>query len=232
MRGPFFQDSQVFSGAGRARTSVILLASLFAAACGGKALEPEYGLSIRVESDPGRPLAGAEVRLRDQRVGTTDASGVVKVKSRGAEGSVLSFQITCPDGYQSPSRPLSVVLRRLSQRDRFPEYATACRPTERTLVVAVRAEHGPNLPVMYLGREIARTDRSGAAHVSLKSPPEETVELALDTTENPRLRPRSPSARFRVGQADDLVVLDESFQLEGAPRVSRAHKGPVRIGGR
>jgi hypothetical protein len=209
---------------------VTSLACLVAVACNGNPSEPEYGLSIRVDSDPGRPLAGAQVRLGEQRLGTTDANGVVKVKARGTEGSVLSFQVTCPDGYQSPSRPLAVVLRRLSQRDRFPEYAAACRPTKRTLVVAVRADHGPNLPVVYLGREVARTDRSGAAHVSLESPPEETVELALDTTSNPRLRPRNPTARFRVGQADDLVVLDETFQLEGAPRIAR--KGPIRIGGK
>ncbi len=65
-----------------------------------------------------------------------------------------------------------------------------------------------------------------------RSPPEETVELSLDTSSNPRLRPHDPSARFRVGQADDLVVLDENFQLEGGgPHVVRAvHKGPVRIG--
>ena len=203
-----------------------------AVACDGGPTRSEYALSIRVESDPGRALAGAEVRLGEKKIGVTGAAGVVKAMAHGAEGDVLSFEISCPDGYQSPSRPLPVVLRSLSEKGRMPEYVVACRPTARNLVVAVRAEHGPNLPVMYLGREVARTDRSGAAHVSLKSSPEETVELGLDTSENPRLRPRNPSARFRVGQADDLVVLDETFQLENAPRAARVvHKGPIRIGG-
>ncbi|HEX4339105.1 MAG TPA: hypothetical protein VH062_24525 [Polyangiaceae bacterium] len=200
--------------------------------CDGAPARSDYGLSIRVDSDPGRPLTGAQVKLGDKKIGVTGQSGVVKAIAHGAEGDVLSFEITCPEGYQSPSRPLAVVLRRLSEKDRVPEYVAECRPTERTLVVAVRAEHGPNLPVMYLGREVARTDRSGAAHLSLRSPPEETVELSLDTSSNPRLRPHEPSARFRVGQADDLVVLDENFQLEGGgTHVVRAvHKGPVRIG--
>jgi hypothetical protein len=211
--------------------SVLTLLALVVGCEGGPA-RTDYGLSIRVDSDPGRPLAFAQVKLGDKRIGVTGQTGIVKAVAHGAEGDVLSFEIACPEGYQSPARPLPVVLRRLSDKDRTPEYVVQCRPTERTLVVAVRAEHGPNLPVVYLGREVARTDRSGAAHVSLKSPPEETVELSLDTSNEPRLRPHNPSARFRVGQADDLVVLDESFQLEHAPRVASVatHKGPVRIG--
>jgi hypothetical protein len=208
------------------------VALTFAMGCNAGPARTDYGLSIRVDSDPGRPLAGAEVKIGDERIGVTGATGVVRAIAHGAEGDVLSFETACPDGYQSPSRPLAVVLRRLSEKDRVPEYAVQCRPTERTLVVAIRAEHGPNLPVMYLGREVARTDRAGAAHVSLKSPPEETVELSLDTSNNPRLRPHNPSARFRVGQADDLVVLDENFQLDGDPHQAHVatHKGPVRIG--
>src|ERR1041384_746415 len=91
------------------------LAYLVAVACNRNPSEPEYGLSIRVDSDPGRPLAGAQVRLAGHKLGPTEANGVVKGRARGTEGSVLSFQITCPDGFQSPSRPLAVVLRRLSQ---------------------------------------------------------------------------------------------------------------------
>jgi hypothetical protein len=218
----------------RSATTLLGVASLVAGCnLGGGPPRTDYGLSIRVESDPGRPLAGALVRLSDKVVGTSDATGFVKTSARGAEGDVLSFQVACPDGYQSPSRPLSVVLRRLSEQDRSPEYVVQCRPTERTLVVAVRADHGPNLPVMYLGREVARTDRSGAAHVSLRSPPEETVELALDTTESPRLRPHNPTARFRVGQADDLVVLDETFKTDAPVYVKHATvQGPIRIGGK
>ena len=200
-------------------------------ACDGGRAPADYALSIHVESDPGHALAGAEVRLGAKQIGTSGPSGVVKVVAHGTEGDVLSFDVACPEGYQSPSRPLSVVLRRLSGKGGAPEYVVPCRPTARTLVIAVRAEHGPDLPVVYLGREVARTDRSGAAHVSLVSPPEESVELVLDTGNAPRLRPHSPSARFRVGDADDIVVLDESFQLEDAPRVVHAvRKGPVRIG--
>ena len=217
----------------RAFSSIAALPLLSAAvACDAGPTRSDYALSIRVESDPGHALAGAEVRLGEKKIGVTGSAGIVKAIAHGAEGDVLSFEIACPEGYQSPSRPLPVVLRSLSEKGRMPEYVVGCRPTARNLVVAVRAEHGANLPVMYLGREVARTDRSGAAHVSLKSSPDETVELLLDTSESPRLRPRNPSARFRVGQADDLVVLDETFQLENAPRITHAvHKGPIRIGG-
>jgi hypothetical protein len=202
-----------------------------AVACSSEAPHDDYALAIRVESDPGRPLAGATVSYAGKPAGKSDAKGVVVVRAHGAEGDVRSYQIACPEGHRAPGAPLSVILRRLAEEGRMPEYVVSCPPTERTVVVAVRADRGPNLPVRYLGREVARTDKTGVAHVSVKSAPEDTVELLIDTTEAPRLRPRNPSTRFRVGENDELFVFNQPFSLD-APRVSgpRAPRGPVRIG--
>ncbi len=209
-----------------------MLALVAGAGCATTPPKSDYALSLRVESDPGRPLAGAAVLLGERVLGTSDEGGRVALTAQGREGDVLSFRIECPSGHQAPAAPLAVVLRRLSERDRRPEFVARCRPTERTVVVAVRAERGPNLPVLYLGREVARTDRAGAAHVSLRSTPEDTLELMLDTKDSPRLRPRSPSARFRVGETDDLVVLNQKFQVDAVKAGPRQARGPVRIGQR
>jgi len=190
-----------------------------------------YAIAVRVQSDPGRPLAGARVLHQGKAAGVSDERGLVKLAVQGAEGTTVSFGIECPEGHHSPSSPLAVVLRRATESNRHPEFAVLCPPLLRTVVVAVRAERGANLPIVQLGREVGRTDRSGAAHVMLKSAPEETLELTLDTSSNPALRPRNPTTRFRVGQSDDILVFNQAFNIE-TPRASRASRrpsGPVRI---
>ena len=52
--------------------------------------------------------------------------------------------------------------------------------------------------MLFLGREVARTDASGAAHVLLKLKSDEAFDLVLGTEGNDRLRPQNPSASFVV----------------------------------
>lgn len=211
---------------------VVALSVVALSGCSSERERTDYELGLKVVSDPGRPLAGATVLARGEAVGTSGPDGVVQLTARGAEGDVVAYHVTCPAEHRSPSEPVSVVLRRLSDPSRRPEYVVTCPPLQRTLVVSVRAERGPNLPVMYMGREVTRTDRDGAAHFVVKAPADETVELMLDTSDQPRLRPKNPTARFQVRQRDDVVVVDQSFQVQPPPRVWRrsAPSGPQRIG--
>jgi hypothetical protein len=185
---------------------------------------------VRVYGDPGEPLAGARLMHGSTLLGVSGSDGVVGVKATGKEGERILLQLLCPEGHRSPSEPLSLTLRRPAERTRRPEYNANCSPLTRRLVVAVRADKGPNLPVRYLGREVARTDASGAAHVVLDSAPLQDLELLLDTSEQPRLRPQNPTARFRVGDRDELVLLSQEFQ-SSTPRRNRVARpsGPVRI---
>jgi hypothetical protein len=98
-------------------------------------------------------------------------------------------------------------------------------------VIAIRAEHGPNLPLMYLGRELARTDGSGAAHLMLEVASEDIVELVLDTSAQPRLRPRSPILRIQPGSRDELTGINQDFTVLKPPVVKKVVKavGPVRL---
>ena len=191
-----------------------------------------FALALRIQSDPGRPLSGARVLFRGQAAGVSDERGLVALSVEGAEGGSVSFDIECPKGHRA-SAPLSVVLRRANESDRRPEYSVSCPPLFRTVVVAVRADQGPNLPLLQLGREVGRTDASGAAHVVLQSAPAETVELTLDTSAHPALRPRNPTTRFRVGQSDDILVFNQSFTSDKPKRLvvsAKPHnEGPIRI---
>ena len=178
---------------------------------------PTFDVIIRVDSDPGVPLAGAVVVRNQKDIAPTDSSGKAKLTITGSEGDTHDYFVRCPADFQSPSKPISVVLRRLTDKTRPPEYTTSCPPNVRRVVVAVRADGGPNLPVTYLGQRVAMTDASGAAHVLLNMHPGDQFELGLDTSEKgyERLRPQNPtSPLFQVKPRDDIQLFEVKFTLE------------------
>ncbi|HKU40714.1 MAG TPA: hypothetical protein VJR89_21285 [Polyangiales bacterium] len=186
---------------------------------------PQYRVLVRVESDPGVPLAGAVVRQDATPLGTTDARGELLVSLRGPAGSQVALQVQCPSGSREARQLLAVALRPWTDPSRRPEYLASCRPELRNVVIAVRAQNGPNLPLRYLGREIARTDASGAAHGLLQLAPNQAAKLVLDTSapEHRSLRPRNPELKLTVPDCDDVVLFDQPFVVDApkrpAPRV-------------
>jgi hypothetical protein len=210
-----------------------MLCALALSGCQEEPAIKEYEASLKIYGDPGRPLAGAEVTHGADRVGASDADGQVSMQLRGTEGQILVVVVHCPKGYRSPAQATSILLRRVSEQDRSPEYQARCEPLLRTVVVAVRADKGPSLPVLYLGQEVARTDSAGAAHFMLKSPPEDSLELILDTSQNPGLRPQNPSARFQIAGQDELLVFSQKFELP-PPKPPKIRRLPriIRLGAR
>jgi hypothetical protein len=197
------------------------------AACSRQAPVKSYDLVVRVEADAGTPVEGAKLLHLGHELGATADDGRVVIRATGNEGERVDLEIACPASYRSPTAPLSVTLRRGAVR---PEYFAACVPSSRKLVVAARLEHGAGLPIRYLGREVARTDASGVAHLVVEAEGDKTVELTIDTSERPALRPKSPTARFRIEGRDDLVLLEQSFQSGTKPAVrAQRASGPVRI---
>jgi hypothetical protein len=214
----------------RAATGGFGLALLLALA-GCADPEPEletYELSIRIESDPGRPLAGATVSGVAQFRSVSNATGVVRLRVNGEQGQRLRFQVRCPDGYRSPEQPLDVLLTRLGADALPPEYGVRCAPEVRTVVIAVRAHNGAGLPVTQLGREVARTDRAGAAHVVMQLAPHEPIELSIDTSSQPKLEPQNPTQRFEAPDTDAVLLFDAAFVKE-KPRPKSGPARPTRI---
>ncbi|MFO0677805.1 MAG: hypothetical protein U0169_14810 [Polyangiaceae bacterium] len=189
-------------------------------------------MNVRVESDPGVPLRGAEIVYAGKTIATTGEAGLAKLRLTGKDGESFDVNVQCPTGFASPSKALTVTLRRLVDPGKTPEFSAECRPTTRTVVVLVRAENGPNLPVLYLNREVARTDASGAAHVLMKMNADEQFDLRIGTTEkgSEGLRPQNPVATFRVAQRDEVFVFDARFAVD-APKVhGPAPRGPTPVG--
>ncbi|AKT36533.1 hypothetical protein [Chondromyces crocatus] len=218
------------------RRLVLLALALSPLAC--KALDPPppppQVIAIRVESDPGRPLTGADLIYNGQKVAQTDTNGVGKLRLGGRDGELFDIIVACPEGYTSPERPTQVMLRRLADPTKNPEYFASCPPTTRSVVVAVRADGAPNTPITFLGREVARTDESGAAHVLLKLQPGEQFDLTIDTKQQgTELMPQSPARTFAVGQRNDVFTFDQKFERVVAPKAVRYAPskpvGPVKI---
>jgi hypothetical protein len=214
-------------------TVVGFLSAIGAAGCDRSDASRSYPLVIRVEEQPGRPVAGAAVSFAGKRVGLTDARGALTLAVRGGEGEHVPITVACPESFVSPPKPADVVLHRLDDPDRKPEYEVQCRPMNRSVVIVVRADHGARLPVVYLGKEIARTDESGAAHALLDVPASEEIEISLSTGEpgNERLRPQNPSMKFVSGDTNDVKIFNVQFQQEPETRRASApaRRLPVRI---
>jgi hypothetical protein len=215
-----------------ARAAILILACPLGA-CARSTPTSSYGLAVHVDGDPGHPLEGATVSYRGQSVGHTDPAGTLALAIRGSEGERVSLRVSCPDGFLSPDQPTEVVLHRLAEAGRRPEYDVRCPPITRRVALVVRADHGPHLPVLYLGKEVARTDESGAAHALVSVPANEDVEVTIGTGEpgSERLRPQSPSMKFASSDQDDVKVLSVAFALEPEkPRLGPARSLlPIRL---
>lgn len=190
-----------------------------------------YEALVRVSVD-GKPVQGARIANHGTTVGTTLADGSAALRFVGSEGDLYDLSVDCPLGLRSPAKPVRVTLRRLEGPASRPEYAVQCTRALQTVVVAVRAENGPNLPVIHLGKEVARTDASGATHVALRLPPEDSFELRLGTEEKgaEALRPQNPSASFVVKERDEVLVFDQRFAIEKKKwGRARPKAGPTKL---
>jgi hypothetical protein len=175
-----------------------------------------HGVIVQVQTASHEPLAGVEVWRRGSVVGKTSATGSLTLQLDGSDGQKVELEARCPATYVPERQPVAVTLRRLAGTRQLPTYRVDCQPSTRTTVVAVRAMNGPDLPIVYLGREIARTDSSGVAHVALTLRPGERYELSLDTA-GKSLTPKNPRAAFVVGSEDELVFFDQRFQSRKRP---------------
>jgi hypothetical protein len=175
---------------------------------------PPFQIFIRIDSDPGHPVTGATVSRNSKALATTGPDGRAMLTLNGAEGETTDVTVKCPDAFTSPTKATSIRLTRFADKSKVPEYTVSCPPSLRRVVVAVKAENGPNLPVMYLNRMITRTDVSGAAHFALEVAPNTQFQVTLDTSENSKLKPPSPTKPFTVPGHDDILLFDQKFEVE------------------
>lgn len=191
-----------------------------------------FEVDVRVESDPSKPLAAVGILQGGKELGRTAQDGGARVRLSGRNGDVVMLHVACPEGYAGPDKPLTITLRPLVGTSVVPQYRARCEPRSRSLVVAVRAKGGPNLPLTHLGREIARTDAEGAAHALLQVSPAEQVTLVLDTScpGCERLRPKSPELTLLMPARDEVAVFDQTFSEQAPPVARRRPHAPRALG--
>lgn len=203
------------------------------AGCGGNQAPTLYPITLRVVSDS-RPLAGAQVLVRDRELGATDATGSFRMQTPGVEGTSLELTVRCPNGFTSPANPVSVVLRSTIALDRTQQAAgiettAECPPSHRIAAVVVRTPNRGNLPILYNGHEITRTDLQGIAHMIFRVAPREAIALRIDTSSQPNLRPQNPLLTVTTREGDDVYVTSQNFDDYVPPVVRRpvVRRGPV-----
>lgn len=187
-------------------------------ACGG-AKKTAFEVVIKTDSDPGKPLAGVRIVVAGADLGTTGPDGRAKLALGGMPGDTVEVRLSCPEGFAAiPDEPISIVLRQIVDA-KVPEYRATCSPKIRSLVIAVRAEHGAFVPVEYLGRAVARTDAAGVAHAALQVAPGDQVRISLNTNapEHANLRPQNPELKVVMPARDELVLFEQSFTIEEPP---------------
>jgi hypothetical protein len=183
-------------------------------------------VTIKAIDDVGVAVARTEVLLGKKSRGLTGADGTLTIALTGRPGQVAPLNVKCPEGYASPEKTVDVGITELAAGSPAPLFEARCTALAHSLVVAIRAENGPNLPVIYLGKELARTDPEGVAHVVLKLPPGETASLRLDTSAAPALKPQNPELMFKASNRDEMVLLEQKFSIVRKAVVVRAPARP------
>jgi len=225
--------TQPFSSAAVALISGALLA------CSDPGVYPDgsgsgpFSVVVAVHAGRDAPVAGARVLSGKQLLGQTDASGLSRLRLQGRDGQNVPLSVECPPGYSSPEAPLPVALRELASGSPPPRYEAHCTATTHSVLVAIRADNGANLPILQLDRRVGTTDAAGIAHVLLAGvSAEQPIALTLDTTQQSNLRPQNPVLTFVSAPRDELVLLEQQFsRLEPKRKVARAPRpiGPQRL---
>ncbi len=207
--------------------TVVLAAAALASCEGAPNAARSFAVVFVVESDPGVRLSRVQVFADGKPMGETDSKGLVQAKIYGQPGQRSRIEHDCPDGHEVPAEPKTLRLRKFegidASRPLAMEITLRCRPMKRLAAFIVRAKNGPDLPVLLDGESVARTNGFGVAHFSIWSAAGTEYLIELDTTEHPRLLPRFPTHPFTLPDADEIFVVNQSFDVENEPR-PRGHR--------
>jgi hypothetical protein len=207
-------------------------------ACSDPATSPDrasvagsFPVVLAVHAEGGARVPGARVLAGTKLLGKTDGSGLTRLRLEGRDGQTVPLTIECPRGFSSPQEPVPVALRELSPGSRPPRFEAHCTATTHSVLVAVQAEHGENLPILHLNRRVA-TDGAGIAHVLMTNvTPAQPLAFTLDTSQQPSLRPQNPVLTFVPAARDELVLLEQQFSRFEPKRKAKIPRpiGPQRL---
>jgi hypothetical protein len=184
-----------------------------------------FPVLLTVQRDGATPVPGVQVLEGGHVIGTTDATGSVALELSGVEGGSASLALKCPEGFASPQKTLDVGLRHLAPGSPPPRFNSECVPLVHSIVAAVLAENGPNLPITFLNQVLGHTNELGVGHVLLEASEHQQITLTLDTRAQPHVLPQNPALTFVAPEHDALVLLEQDFTVKKAKARAR---GPSR----
>lgn len=187
---------------------------------------PPQEIVVRVSTGDGEPLGGVAIQTSAGPRGKTDDKGVAVLRIDGEEGAKVDLAIACPAGFATAAAT-HVTLRRA---DRPPLFEIPCKPYEHAVVVALKTTGAANIPIMYLGSELTRTDAAGYALVELEPKVGEALKFTFDTTDPKlkNLRPQNPEVTIQVPDGDETFTIEQRF-VEEKPKVVRVAKQAPKL---
>jgi hypothetical protein len=184
----------------------------------------EVQVSVHAQSTDGTSLAGVRLEASERRA-VSGPDGAVGLTLSGSEGERREIGVTCPEDYEAASSSLVISIRRSADSTKPYHYDVTCTPLRHSVVVVARAVNGPNLPLLHLGAEIARTNEQGVAHAIIRVPAGESLRLTLDT-ENRGLLPEDPTFDFPAIDRDDIVTVNQIFDVPRTVKIRRPASKP------
>ncbi|NNE20044.1 MAG: hypothetical protein HKN10_16355 [Myxococcales bacterium] len=183
---------------------------------------PAIEVVFAVESDPGVRLGKVHIAIDGKSVGETDSNGLLRTEVVGEYGKRRRIEHDCPQGHAKPSAEKFLRLRSFdgageSQLEAL-KVTLRCQPKKRLAVFIIRAKNGANLAVRLNRQVVAQTNRYGIAQLSTSAPPGTDFIIELDTASRPQLTPQHPTHLRTLPDADEIFVINQSFELRKAPR--------------
>jgi hypothetical protein len=209
------------------------------ALCACSESEGRFPVVVSTVSDDG-PIAGVTVTLGKAVAGKTGADGKLSVNVRGKEGTKVTVSTDVPKGYKlAPGGATALVLRRLTEVEGSDgkahllpvEHLVKFVPLVRQYAVLVRVGV-PGLDVETFGTRQAVTNSRGVAMFLYQGAPGDELQVKVDTSSHPELRPQNPTANFLLGPRSEAYVVKEKFGTfkKAAPKAHKpTHVGPVRL---
>ncbi len=208
--------------------ALVLLALL--AGCNEEAAR--FPVVITALTDDGKPFPDLPISLGRAPAGKTDADGRLKMRVVGKEGQKITVGVTPPKGFRLSSPSNVLVLRRLADIEGgsgkpLPiEHVVKLSPLQRPYAVLVRIGI-PGLPIETFGTQQAVTNSKGVASFLYTGAPGDELQVKIDTSQHPELRPQNPGTSFLLAQRSEAYVVKEHFTSFKAPV---KHHKPVHVG--
>lgn len=168
----------------------------------------QYPVTFNATTEDGELLAGVTISTGHANLGVTDSKGKLRALLRGFEGQELRFEVACPTGFSAneADSPAIQLRSHTGGSSAASELMVRCHAEQRLAAVLVSTPGFEGLPVLVHGREVARTDAYGTAHVALTGLPQTPMRVLVDTSSRPRITPASPHKDVRLTNRDEIVV--------------------------